>query len=204
MELGRPQHLLQPRPLGRLAWRLSSAAALVSPASHRLGQSSRLRRQLGISATQLQAAKPHSPTRLHSAWYQSACLSSSQPPRSKTRQSSRHPTRAARQWRSAAHPLSPAKPSRRQSTFKATTKPASAAKPACTSFRRSFRRKSPAAVSVEAPSIGFLPGSFGFLRGVAPLLPACKCNPCNSLAGATAAKILQGKELLPKYWPQTT
>ena len=161
MELGRPQHLLQSRPLGWLAWWLSPAKLLVSAAAHRLGQPSRLRRQLGISPAQLPGAKPHSPARLYSTWYRSSRLPSAcvETWQSSRQRSSQHPARSAGKSRFAAKSLAPTQSSRRQPALK-TAKPAIAAEstvapesavatrpPRGTSFRRSFWRISSAAVA---------------------------------------------------------
>ena len=163
MELGWPQHLLQPWSLGWLAWWLSPAELLVPPAPHRLGQSSRLRRQLGISSTQLSPAKPHPPARLYSSRHRPPCLPSAfGETRQPAGQSSRHPTHSA--WQpglpakslpsaksSGRQPaLKAAKPSWRQSAVKATKPSITITKPARASLRgRSFWRKSPAAVALK-------------------------------------------------------
>src|ERR1700733_2907770 len=163
MELGRSQHLLQSWSLGRLARRLSSAQHLVSPTPHRVGQSSWIRRKLGLSATQLPPSKPHPP-----AWLCSARRSSRlQPPRSFARQSARKPSRqppihTAGKWQSsrcpagstrssaiAARYASSAKPSGRQSVYSATGRSAitpTETKQLVTSFEGEFSWTSPASI----------------------------------------------------------
>src|ERR1700709_374817 len=56
LELGWAQHLLQPWSVGRMAWWVSSATAVLSSTSGGLWESSGIWRQLGISSEELSSA----------------------------------------------------------------------------------------------------------------------------------------------------
>jgi hypothetical protein len=66
MGLGRPRHLLQPRPMGRLARRLSSTQLLVSPTTCAVQPLPRIRRELALSPTELPPTLPREPASLPS------------------------------------------------------------------------------------------------------------------------------------------
>lgn len=91
MELGWAQHLLQPWPVGWMAWRVPSAAAVLSSAAGAVWQPSRVRWQLGISSAQLSATDVGEPAGVQSSWLRSAGLSSGEAGRSELWES-REPT----------------------------------------------------------------------------------------------------------------
>ena len=63
MELGRPADLLQPRPVGRLEWRVSATTAVVPASPRNLPQSPWVWGKLGLSAAELPPTQTHQPAR---------------------------------------------------------------------------------------------------------------------------------------------